>query len=117
MKFAFIKQHLGHAAGWTLGVLCRVIGVTHSVFYAWRASRKRPPTKRHLTRPGSSTAQHTLDIAHAHENHIEPLKPTACPLWGMPWGQFAQRSHAVSPPAQSSHQHFVITPDTATVRR
>lgn len=50
MKFAFIKQHMGHAAGWTLGVLCRVIGVTRSGFYAWRTSRKRPASKRQLTR-------------------------------------------------------------------
>ena len=50
MKFAFIKQHQGHAAGWTLGVLCRVIGVTRSGFYAWRTSRKRQATKRQLTR-------------------------------------------------------------------
>lgn len=34
MKFTFIRQHLNHAAGWTLGVLCRVIGVTRSGFYA-----------------------------------------------------------------------------------
>ena len=50
MKFAFIKEHLNHAAGWTLKVLCRVIGVTRSGFYAWRVSSKRPATKHQLTR-------------------------------------------------------------------
>jgi len=50
MKFAFIKDHLNHAAGWTLGVLCRVMGVTRSGFYAWREAKARPASKRQLTR-------------------------------------------------------------------
>ena len=50
MKFAFIKQHLGHAVGWTLGVLCRVIGVTRSGFYRWLGAKARPASKHQLTR-------------------------------------------------------------------
>ncbi|MEM9110130.1 MAG: IS3 family transposase, partial [Planctomycetota bacterium] len=50
MKFAFIKEHLGHATGWTLKVLCRVIGVTRSGFYAYPKARLRPASKRQLSR-------------------------------------------------------------------
>jgi len=50
MKFAFIKAHLGFAAGWTLGVLCRIIGVTRSGFYAYLKAKARPASKRQLTR-------------------------------------------------------------------
>lgn len=50
MKFAFIKDHLGHAAGWTLRVLCKVIGVTRSGFYAYLKAKARPASKRQLTR-------------------------------------------------------------------
>ena len=50
MKFAFIQRHLHHAAGWTPGVLCGVLGVTRSGFYAWRASGKRPATRCQLNR-------------------------------------------------------------------
>lgn len=50
MKFAFIKQHHGHAPGWTLGMLCKVVGVTRSGFHAWRASRRRSAGPRQLAR-------------------------------------------------------------------
>lgn len=50
MKFAFIKQHIGHATGWTLKVLCQVIGVTRSGFYAYLKAKLRPASQRQLTR-------------------------------------------------------------------
>lgn len=50
MKFAFIKAHLGFAAGWTIGVLCRIIGVTRSGFYAWLKAKRRSATTTQLTR-------------------------------------------------------------------
>jgi len=50
MKFAFIAEHLRHAAGWTLGVLCGVLGVTRSGYYAWRKAKAGPASKRQLTR-------------------------------------------------------------------
>ena len=72
MKFAFIKQHLGHAAGWTLGVLCRVIGVTRSGFYAWRTSRKRPASPRQLTRKARRKRVAQVFEQHKHRYGMAP---------------------------------------------
>ena len=66
MKFAFIKEHLGFAVGWTLGVLCRIIGVTRSGFYAWLKAKVRPASKRQLTRKARRKRVAEVFEAHKH---------------------------------------------------
>lgn len=44
MKFAFVKEH---RRVWPVGVICRVLGVTRSGFYAWM---RREPSARQLRR-------------------------------------------------------------------
>ena len=42
-KYAFIQQHRGHAPGWSVAILCHVLGVCRSGFYDWRARRNGKP--------------------------------------------------------------------------